>query len=511
MLQSTSPLIATEPARNRLTRRIAVSAWLGFGLAAVFFYPLAVALDAGAYYLQWQFGDVVETVAALAGLTLILASLLFALWPRSGRLSTIGLLAVAVLPLASFAAGASRQLPYDAAMRAAWEHQALRIGLPAAIAGLLALGVVRWPQAFNRWFRRFLILTSPVSLVVVGTLVASAPRTDPVVNVERTPALAGQPAENACIPVLALLFDELSFSYLYDEAGDVRREFPEIGRFASTATNYLSVVAPGRETLIALPSFLAARRIEDIRIEGDDIFELVDGGLVPFSAADPDSLFATARRLGFATEMAGFYLPYCELLGGLADACRSLSFYNLSSTDEGFSLADPILTTLVLWPRQFPFGLLKNPPFAALQRELVEHTKAFASRPMPVTRPTFRFVHFSVPHLPFVFDEGGYDPPFDPLQTAPDTRYVEQLRYVDRLVGDLVVRLRSRGAYEATTVVILSDHGFRFGGRERDPLHIPFIVKLAGQQERVDVTSASRGERLLKEIVERSCEGHTSG
>jgi hypothetical protein len=129
---------------------MAVSAWLGFALAALFFYPLAVALDADAYYLQWQFGDVVEAIAALAGLTLVLACLVFALWPRSGRLSTIGLLAVAALPLASFAAGASRQLPYDAAMRAAWEYQSLRIGLPAAFAGLFALALVSSPAPSSR-------------------------------------------------------------------------------------------------------------------------------------------------------------------------------------------------------------------------------------------------------------------------------------------------------------------------------------------------------------------------
>ncbi len=482
-----------------------MSAWLGFGLAGLFFYPLAVALDADAYYLQWQFGDAVETTAALAGLTLILASLLFALWPRSGRLAAMGLAAVAALPLVSFAAGASRQLPYDAAMRAAAEDPALRIGLPAAVTVLLGLGLLRWPHACHRWLRRLLILVSPVSLVVAGRLLASTPHTDLVVNVERAPAAVGEAVEQACAPILALLFDELSFSYLYDEGGDVRREFSEIGRFASTATNYLSVAAPGPETLTSLPSLLAARRLEDIRVEDGGILELVDGRLVPFSATGPESLFATARRLGFSTEMAGFYLPYCELLGGLVDRCQSLSFYNVSSADEDFSPIDPVLTTLVLWPRQFPFGLLKNPPFAMLQRELVEHTAAFARRPMRPTPPVFRFVHFSVPHLPFVFDAEGYDPPFDPLQTAPDSAYVRQLQYADRLVGELVAPLRATGAYETTTVVILSDHGFRFGGRERDPLHIPFMVKLAGQHARVDVATAARGESLLKEIVEGSC------
>jgi hypothetical protein len=45
----------------------------------------------------------------------------------------------------------------------------------------------------------------------------------------------------------------------------------------------------------------------------------------------------------------------------------------------------------------------------------------------------------------------------------------------------------------------------------REFLHIPFIVKLAGQHERVDVTTASRGERLLKEIVEGSCAAYSAG
>jgi len=470
----------------------------------LFFYPLAVALDADAYYLQWKLGDVVEAFAALAALTLILASLLFALWPRSGRLSTIGLAAVAALPLASFAAGAARQLPYDAAMRAAWEHPALRIGLPAAFTVLVGVGLIRSPHALRRWLRRLLFLVSPVSLLVAGRLLASAPQTDPVVNVERVPAAAGKVGEGGCIPILALLFDELSFSYLFDETGDVRQDFPEIGRFASTATNYLSVAAPAPETLMSLPSFLAARHVGQIRVEDNDILELVDGRLVPFSATGPEGLFATARRLGFSTEMAGFYLPFCELLDDLVDACQSFSFYNLSA-DGDFSPADPVLTTFVLWPRQFPFGLLKNPPFAVLQRDLVANAAVFARRPIRQTPPVFRFVHFSVPHLPFVFDAEGYDPPFDPLQTAPDSAYVRQLQYVDRLAGELLDHLRSTGTYETTTVVILSDHGFRFGGRERDPLHIPFMVKLAGQHERVDVTTALRGERLLKDVVEGSC------
>jgi hypothetical protein len=203
--------------------------------------------------------------------------------------------------------------------------------------------------------------------------------------------------------------------------------------------------------------------------------------------------------------MGGYYLAYCDLLGELVDVCQSRSFYNVSTVDVAMSPLNPIRTTLVLWPRQVPFGLLKNRAFAAFQRELVEDAAAFAARPLSAGRPTFRLVHFSVPHLPFVFDAAGYDPPLDPLQTSPDTQYVRQVEYVDRLVGELLGKMRRAGTYDRATIVLLADHGFRFGGRERNPQQIPFVVKMAGQRARAKVDAPAAGETLLREIVQRSC------
>lgn len=482
-----------------------IAAWLGLALAALFFYPLAVALDSDIYYLQWQTADAIETAAALVVLALLLACIIFVAWPRLTRGATAVLMIVAAIPLASFAAGVARELPFGDALREAGETRGLGLGVAVVVLAGTLLGFVIWPAFLARWFRRLLVLISPVSLVVLASLIASTPRTGVLVDVER----ASSPlvvAERACAPLLVWLFDELSFSYLYDDDGRVRSGLPAFSRLGSNATHYLSVGGPGRETLSALPSFLAARRVRDIRVEDDRLLERLDeGDLAPFSATGGESLFGTARRLGFVTEIAGYYLAYCELLADVVDRCRSLSFYNASSPDEGMFPAGPVLTTLILWPRQFPFGLLKNLPFARHQRALVETLAAFARRPVAAQPPVFRFVHFSVPHLPFVFDADGYDPPFDPLQTASDTEYAQQVQYVDRLLGELVDQLRRDGAYDRTTIVILADHGYRFGGRERDPLHIPFIVKRPGQQQRVDVRSELQGEMLLKDILQGAC------
>jgi hypothetical protein len=485
------------------TRKLtAYSVWLGFALGALFLYPLAVALDSDIFYMQWQQRDSYETIAALLLLWIVFGGLVFALWRRPGRLATLALGLIAAVPILSFLAGLARQLPFDDALIRAWENPTLRYGLPA-VAVLAVVGpFVAWPERFGRWFRRGLLALSFVSIVVVESFVAASTYAAPLVRVEQQGTAV---RATSCPSIVALLFDELSFAYLY-EGAEVRSDFPALRRLSSTSTNYLDVHAPADETLVALPGYLAGRHVESVRIEGMNLLEVgADGKPVPYDPGGPTSLFPTARARGYRTEMGGYYLPYCYLLGELVDTCRSLSLYNASTTGNGFSPVHPLVTTLIMWPRQFPFGLVKNPPFARLQKNLVEELSAFARRPLPVDGAVFRFVHFSVPHLPFVFDAQGYNPPFNPLRTSPDDAYVRQLHYVDRLVGEIVADMQRAGTFNNTTFIVFADHGFRFGGRERDKLHIPFIVKQAGQRARTDVTAAQRGELLLRDLVGGSC------
>jgi hypothetical protein len=488
-----------------LIRRLGLAAWLGLALAALFFYPIADLLNADVYYLQWRREDAIEAGAAIALLALVIGAAIYHLWPRADRVAAVGLFAVAALPLLSLAAGVARQLPFDDAVRAAANNPLVRYAVPlVAVAGLAAM-LMRSPDTLNRGLRSTLLALSPIALVVLLTIGRSAWRPETTVFVER-PSPAGV-AGAICAPVIALLFDELSFAYLY-EGGDVRPDYAEIARFGADATHHLNVRAAANETLAAVPSMLAARQYSDVRIESDGIYYVAPGAqdVQPLSVREPDGLFATARRLGYRTEMAGYYLSYCDMLGDLVDACRSLSFYNAGATTTGFSILAPIRTTFVLWPRQFPFGVLKNPFFTRFQRDLVAETEAFVRRPIDPSRQVFRLVHFSIPHLPFVFSGDGFDPPLNPLRTDSDADYVRQLAYVDRVVGETLSGLRQSGTYDRSTIVLLSDHGWRFGGTtERDVLHVPFIAKFPNQRERRDISESEQGELLLKQVLEQSC------
>jgi hypothetical protein len=485
---------------------LAVHAWAGLSLAGLFLYPLGSVLGGTRYYLQWQSAHAAEALATLVALALVFGSA----WALAGRargpLGALAHAAVASVPLASLGVAAVAELGLRGQLVPLWNVAAVRYGVPLVTGGLLLPLLALRPQAVTHLLRATVAILSPIALLVAFTIARTAWRDPPVTRVSAPGSATSVDATglSPCRPVLAFLFDELSFSYLYD-GREVSRDLPAFHGFSQRATHHLSVAAPGRETLVSLPGLLASRRVANIAIREDRVWEVLeDGSVIAFDAQAPSGLFATARRLGFRTEMAGYYFAYCDLLGPLVDACASYSYYNTASV-RAWSPLNPALTTLVLWPRQFPFGLLKNPVFARQQRDLVASTLPFAAAPLDASRPVFRFVHFSVPHLPFAFDARGFAPPLDPLRTSPDDAYVRQVAYVDRLVGDLLARLDRDPRFAAATVAVLSDHGFRFGGRERDPMQIPFIVRHPGQRTRVDVTAPEHGEILLRDIVTGAC------
>lgn len=484
--------------------------WLGFTFAALFFYPLAAALEGDPYYLQWQPSHSVEALTALVVLAAVLGGALRVVLPQQQRWATVTLAVLAVVPLASLGAGASRQVPFSGDLRLAWESPFWRYGVTFVAAALPVAGLTWWPGASRRVLEWLLLVLSPVSLVVVVALVRPAFQPAVRIAVERPPAPSSGPS---CPSVLALLFDELSFSYLFDEegGGEIRPEFPHFRSFATGATTYLAVRSPGGSTMTAIPGYLTGQSFDQVHPDRRGLRYVRGGAQGHIHVSDAEGLLHTARQAGLSPEILGYYFAYCDLVGTAVDRCRSFSFYNVSTLNLRFSLVDPVLTTVILWPRQFPLGLLKHRAFGRYQRALVAATDRMLVPPITQAYPAFRLVHFSVPHLPFVFTEEGYDPPFDPLASRPDTAYVAQVRYIDRWLGEILGRMRQDGSYDRTTIVVFADHGFRSGRRERDPRHVPFLVKSAGQRSGRRIAASMAGEQLLDAVVAESCAGWSGG
>ena len=99
------------------------------------------------------------------------------------------------------------------------------------------------------------------------------------------------------------------------------------------------------------------------------------------------------------------------------------------------------------------------------------------------------FIHSMLPHMPLEYVPSGrrYRGPdyqthiyrgkrlFEGMSAAyADTlhqRHLAQVGFVDRLIGDLIVRLREVGVYDKALVIITADHGasYREGRSRRQP------------------------------------------
>ncbi|TMQ69499.1 MAG: hypothetical protein E6K80_11495 [Candidatus Eisenbacteria bacterium] len=110
---------------------------------------------------------------------------------------------------------------------------------------------------------------------------------------------------------------------------------------------------------------------------------------------------------------------------------------------------------------------------------------------------TLTFVHYPLPHAPFIFDENGafrgvyaidWHRPSGETDGAWGTEeeYQRQLAYLDHVVGQLVDRLRRAGKYDDALIVMTSDHSWRFDPRTELTVGtarrwVPLIIKLPGQ------------------------------
>ncbi|MCI0415827.1 sulfatase-like hydrolase/transferase [bacterium] len=121
---------------------------------------------------------------------------------------------------------------------------------------------------------------------------------------------------------------------------------------------------------------------------------------------------------------------------------------------------------------------------------------------VPSQEPFLSFLHVSLPHRPwrylpngqqyFDFGEGQKQDQFweksDWAAIVAYQRHLLQLGYADKLLGDLIRKLKDTGIYDRALIVITADHGISVwpGGRQarqattstyQDILLVPFFIK----------------------------------
>jgi hypothetical protein len=135
--------------------------------------------------------------------------------------------------------------------------------------------------------------------------------------------------------------------------------------------------------------------------------------------------------------------------------------------------------------------------------------RRFVRKIVPGRRPALFFLHLLLPHHPWEYLPDGkrYSSalPWQPglvddrwtgdpeLATQAQQRHLLQVGFSDRVLGDILARLRAQGLYDDALVVVTADHGtsFRAPGERRranpgnleDIAFVPLLVKLPHERK----------------------------
>ena len=312
-------------------------------------------------------------------------------------------------------------------------------------------------------------------------------------------------------PVVMVVFDQFPLTSLLDDHHQIDATlYPAFAALASDATWYRNATTVSDYTRWALPAILTGQHPRPATL--------------PVAAHHPDSVFTL---LGASHRMHVFepitdvcpreicdqdQQPLDVWARGLAHALSIAYLHAVIPADMAASLP-PVDQGWHEPPTDGPEGSIGERWHERHRRgrrtEVFEFIETIGEA--GGGRPAFHFLHVLLPHEPFIYFPDGVRFSIETrlpglmgrelwrndewAVTQAYRRHLLQAGYVDRLLGQLIARLKETGLYDRSLIVITSDHGasFRPGGpfrrltREtgRDILPVPLLIKQPHQTEGV--------------------------
>ena len=299
--------------------------------------------------------------------------------------------------------------------------------------------------------------------------------------------------------VIWIVFDELDQA-LISAARKNNTNLVDLEKLAEQSLVAENAYAPNNRTQESIPALLTGVLLtEAFTISPNGLMLKPLDGTGSFMFGHGGDVFSALQDRGINSGIAGWYHPYCRIFQGRVANCvwSPLASPDCSSIDRFKSCSKQVLFRALekvpLITRIFPdlpginFELLGETREVQIERNQFLNTKVQEMLSNP--NLGLVFFHSSVPHLPLIgrADEEG------------DITYYSSLEIVSETIRTVRNTLESTGQWENTVLIVSSDHAYRFkrlrdfrqlSEKERNDsmvdTRIPFIIKFAGQNSRID-------------------------
>jgi hypothetical protein len=289
-------------------------------------------------------------------------------------------------------------------------------------------------------------------------------------------------------------------------------KLPAFDRLRNEAIFAQNAYPPGGDTVLSLPSLLTGRLVSwSHRTAANELMlTFADNNqTVPWSTQP--NVFSRARAMGFNTALAGWYHPYCRIIGNTLTKCSwetaSTGFLpdkpiaNLVSDSRDVAVTTSMfrIAEAALLPESLRIFLASREGSVWRRYNLENYLNIHQEAMALVRDPDIQLilVHYPIPHPPGIYDRSRHDFSFD-----SSSCYLDNLELADRVLEELRQEMEKADLWESTTVLISSDHRLRADRvwqhhfiwqapfTKVDPVvfnsikdeRIPFVLKLAGER-----------------------------
>jgi hypothetical protein len=354
-----------------------------------------------------------------------------------------------------------------------------RLPLLSIAAVLLILSFTLWPVKIFPWAMYGLLILSPFVAVTMGEACWRAIRYDPAAFPDKATA-PPLPTDPSGPRVVWLIFDEMDQRLIFEDRA-ASLQLPELDHLRSVSVYASRAYPPAESTLSSIPSLILGKRALARRPAGPGDLLLSDNATATETGwAGQANVFSSVRALGLNTGVVGWYHPYCRVLAADLTQCHWVEMEEWVNV-TGRSFAQSLLNQL---------GMILYLPHAQslAMEERVRRRTELTSAAMAMARDRsiqLAFLHFHGSHVPYVYnrferqfitsdpDGHGYNP----------KHYMDGLALADRSLGRLRRTLEEAHAWDATTVLVSSDHWYRESQAldGKTDKRVPFLLKMAGQ------------------------------
>ncbi|MFH0822065.1 MAG: sulfatase-like hydrolase/transferase [Pseudomonadota bacterium] len=356
-----------------------------------------------------------------------------------------------------------------------------------------------------RQARVFLTWMSPVVLLFPTAFLVSSSMSGLLLSGD-TRSHASKIAVKSAIPIVFVIFDELPVTSLISGNGDIDRSaFPNFASLARDAVWYRNATTVADFTTVSVPSMLTGKYPDQYRLPTaaeypDNLFTLL-GGVYAISATESGTALCPKELRGTALVSKSIWKRMKDLLSDVG------YIYLQIVLPDDYDDAFPNVTKTLKDFGDQSEKAVKSSARVTAYREFLKSIGAG-------TGSSLFFGHFDLPHVPWVYYPSGErynysgvgllgvfglsgDEQWDDDEWAVQQayqRHLLQVGFVDRLLGQLLERLKQADLYGRSLIIVTSDHGagFRAGDNRRrlttgnfeDIAAVPLIIKYPASKRR---------------------------